>query len=334
MDLTDVQELHGDGMERAAWGVFAQKLKEAVYGKHHMGKQVTHLVHYTTLDALTSMLGVNTPDGEAYVLAAGRGDDTGEAGEGARRRSYLRLYDTFSANDPNEGKFFVSSADPDGSFERKYPAVWGLFKDRSASPAYQTSLRQVEDAGAADNLVFWRAYGRDGMGCALVFSAGCLEGLKELYCVRYGEGEAKACLRRVEDALDAYSGRVQGAPDFTGSSGTVPAPIVSALSPLVYLYKSRDYEYEREARVVVPFSDLGQRQALLHKERARENGTWRHFAQLPELKIEQLLVTGSEIVYGPSVNVSPNLEFVLLKLLQQRGLYGPRVKPSRISYRA
>ena len=342
MDLTELRELRKKGHWEATSKLFEQMLRKDVYDAHCIGEEVSHLVHYTSLDALISMLGVNALDGEAYVLAdtktqaarrprAARGEDAEEEENGAWRRGYLRLYDTLSANDPNEGTFFVRSADPNGSFQRKYAAVWRLFEDRSTSPAYQTSLRRVSKAEDADNLVFWRTYGRDGTGCALVFPAERLAGLDKLYTVRYGVKDAKDCLGRIEAALDAYDKLgIPGGPDFagSGSSARLPSSIENVLSPLVHLYKSEHYEYEKEARIVVPFSDL-EKGALLQKGA----GGWRHFAQLPELKIEKLLESPSEIVYGPSVEVSPNLEFVLRELIRQRGVYA-RVRPSGISYRS
>ena len=125
MDSTKLRKLHEEGRWEAASKLFEQMLREEVYDEHHIGEEVSHLVHYTTLDALISMLGVSALDGEAYVLAdtkrqaaqrtgAAKGEDAEEEEDGARRRGYLRLYDTFSANDPNEGTFFVSSADPNG----------------------------------------------------------------------------------------------------------------------------------------------------------------------------------------------------------------------------
>ena len=342
MDFTELRKLCEEGRWQAASSLFGQMLRKEIYHKHHIGEDVSHLVHYTTLDALISMLGVSAVDGEAYILADTKGQAAhqtehakGEAAEeeedGARRRGYLRLYDTFSANDPNEGTFFVSSADPIGSFQQKYGAVWRLFEARSKSPAYQTSLRQVCKAEAADDLVFWRTYGRDGTGCALVFPAKRLGGLDKLYTVRYGVEDAKDCLGCIEAALDAYNELGVPGEDFAGSgaSAQLPSSIENVLSPLVHLYKSKHYAYEREARVVVPFSDL-EKGAFLQKGA----GGLRHFAQLPELKIEKLLGSPSEIVYGPSVDVSPNLEFVLEKLIRQRGFDAPKPRRSDISYRS
>ena len=330
MDLTKLEELSKRGQWEAAWKLFERMLRDEVYQAHGVGKEVSHLVHYTSLDALISMLGVSTVDGEAYVLGGSAG---GRKSDDGARRGYLRVYDTFSANDPNEGKYFVDSADADESFQGKYKAVWELFKERSKSPAYQTSLRQVSKPEDADDLTFWRTYGGGGRGCALVFPAKRLRGLDKLYTVRYGVEEAQACVGRIAEALDRFiSLEIPAAADFDGSRRVpLPASFASLLSSLVYLYKSDDYKDEREARVVVPFADLAQG-ALL--ERAAGNRGWRHFAQLPELKIEELLGTGCKIVLGPSAELSPNLRFVLRNLLQKRGFDDSGVRKSRISYRA
>lgn len=332
MDFRELQRLHDDGLDDSALGLFAGMLRESVYGGHGLAEDISHLVHYTTLEALISMLGVSTLDGEAYVLAS---PGTSNGAERERARGFLRLYDTFSANDPNEGTFFVTSADPTEGFRQEYPAIWRLLEDRSAAPAYQTSLTQVRKPEEADDLVSWRTYGREGAGCALVFPVERFLGLDNLFRVRYGECAAEECLAKVREALDAYSREVPEAPDFARMTQIhqLPSPIASALSPLVYLYKSDHYEYEREARVVVPFSDLENGVLLQRRSAANSSGAWRHFAQLPELKIPELLVSGSEIVFGPSVDVSANVKFVLTTLLRQRGLYGPKVTRSRISYR-
>ena len=60
---------------------------------------------------------------------------------------------------------------------------------------------------------------------------------------------------------------------------------------------------------------------------------WRHFAEVPSLRVPQLFVTESHIVLGPTVESTANVQFVLERLLLERQLYGPKVKQSTISYR-
>ena len=332
MDFNPLAVLHADGQHHTASILFAQMCREALYGRHRVPGDVSHLVHYTTLGTVTSMLGVVAAAEEKCRLATRVPKrDTEERGGSA---GYLRLYDTFSSNDPNEGGFFVNAADETGSFRRSYNAVWGLFEDRSASPAYQTSLTYVGDAAEADNLVFWRTYGMEGTGCALAFPIACFEGQSNLFQVRYGKSAASACLGTLSDLLEAYN-KIPGAPDFPGMSriSELPEPLVNVLSPLVYLYKSEDYDYEKEVRIVIPFSDLENGLYLQDSSVAGRPTAWRHFAEVPSLRVPQLFVTESHIVLGPTVESTANVQFVLERLLLERQLYGPKVKQSTISYR-
>ena len=332
MDLSELEALHVNGHDETAEILFAQMCRKALYGEHRLPDDVSHLVHYTTLGTLLSMLGVAEAGAENYRLAT-RVAKTVKERRGASV-GYLRLYDTFSSNDPNEGAFFVTSADKSGSFQGKYSTVWNLFKDRSASPAYHTSLTYISDVRDVDNLVFWRTYGREGTGCALAFPRASFEGQANLFRVRYGGAPAASCLDTLFGLLDEYS-QIPGAPKFTRMSriSELPQPLLSVLSPLVYLYKSEAYEYEKEARIVVPYSDLQNGLYLQGSSITGITVAWRHFAEVPALRVPELLVSESHIVLGPTVKLAANIQFVLEKVLRQRGLYGPKVKISRIAYR-
>ena len=332
MDFSDVAALHAEGYDTTAGNQFAQMCREALYDGHGVPADVSHLVHYTTLGTLTSMLGVVEEAHEKYRLATPGATGVGKDHGGSM--GYLRLYDTFSSNDPNEGAFFVNSADAKGSFRHRYNAVWRLFEDRSASPAYQTSLTHVEDAAEADNLVFWRTYGKEGTGCALAFPMTCFEEQTNVFRIRYGEGEVATCLDTLSELLEEY-GKIPGAPDFSSMSriSELPKPLVSVLSPLVYLYKSEAYEYEKEARIVIPFSDLENGLYLQGSSVAGIPVAWRHFAEVSSLQVAQLFVSESRIVLGPTVESAANVQFVLERLLLERRLYGPTVTQSTISYR-
>ena len=193
MDFSEIEALHADGHDTTAWSLFAQMCRQAFYDGLRVPADVSHLVHYTTLGALTSMLGVVEAAHGKYRLATLVAKGVAKKHGGSV--GYLRLYDTFSSNDPNEGAFFVNSADAKDSFRRRYKAVWSLFENRSASPAYQTSLTYVRDATEADNLVFWRTYGKDGTGCALAFPMTCFDEQDNLFRIRYGEGEVATCVK-------------------------------------------------------------------------------------------------------------------------------------------
>ena len=330
MDFSGLKVLHADGHHETACVLFAKLCKEALYSEHRLPADVSHLVHYTTLATLMSMLGVVEAADKKYRLAATRSSKAVSDG----RVGYLRLYDTFSSNDPNEGAFFVTSTDEKNSVRRGYSAVWSLFEDRSASPAYQTSLTYVGKVAEADNLMFWRTYGREGTGCALAFPIVCLAGRDDLFQVKYGKAGVAACLDTLSELLAEY-GAIPGAPDFSKMTriSELPTPLVSVLSPLVYLYKSEDYEYEREVRIVIPFSDLRNGLYLQGRSLAGIPVAWRHFAEVPSLQVSKLFLSESRIFLGPTVESAANVQFVLERLLLERELYGAKVEQSTISYR-
>ena len=331
MDFGDLEALHADGHDETAWGLFAEMCRKALYDGHRLPGDVSHLVHYTTLATLTSMLGVVKAAEEKYKLATRVRTGVAEPYDGSV--GYLRLYDTFSSNDPNEGGFFVKSADETGNFRNTYSAVWSLFKDRSAAPAYQTSLTYVSDAAEADKLMFWRTYGREGTGCALAFPTVSFEGQGNLFLVRYGKDAVARCLGVLSELLKEYS-EVPGAPDFPSMSvSELPKPLVNVLSPLVYLYKSEAYEYEKEVRIVIPFADLENGLYLQGQSATGMPVAWRHFAEVPSLHVRRLFMSESRIILGPTVESAANVQFVLEKLLLERELYGPKVEQSTISYR-
>ena len=120
MDFSRLAALHADGHDETAGLLFAQMCREALYGGHGVPPGVLHLVHYTTLETLTSMLGVVATAAEKYPLATRV--PTGGADEHGSSVGHLRLYDTFSSNDPNEGGFFINAADALGRFRRRYKA--------------------------------------------------------------------------------------------------------------------------------------------------------------------------------------------------------------------
>ena len=97
MDFNPVAVLHADGQHHTASILFAQMCREALYGKHGMPADISHLVHYTTLGTLTSMLGVVEAADENYRLATPVAKGVAEERGGSV--GYLRLYDTFSSNE-------------------------------------------------------------------------------------------------------------------------------------------------------------------------------------------------------------------------------------------
>ena len=329
MNLDKSTQLHREGLHTSGIATFAQTCANALYEKHRLPSDISHVVHYTTLETLMSILGVEASR-QAHQLVSGA--SSGSVDD-RRDNRYLRLYDTNYSNDPNEGDFFVSVADRQHKILSNYRSVWKLLEERSAVPAYVTSFACVSSLDEVDDLVFWRTYGKEGRGCALAFPVSCFWEETSLYRVRYGESAVAECLDSLGELLDEY-GKVEGSPSIQGTRRTsdLPKPIQNVLSPLVYLCKADAYEYEKEARMVVPFSDLKNGLYVQSSSRGKQV-TWRHFAEVPSLAIGRLFVSNAFVVLGPTVEYAANVQFVLEQILLSLGCYGPKVVRSRIAYR-
>lgn len=331
MDFEKVAQLHREGHHDSGINAFAAICAMALYEKHRLPEDVTHLVHYTTVEALMSILGVDGTSERAAELAI---DGSPNTVDGVSGGPYLRLYDTNYSNDPNEGYHFVSLAGGKGERWEKYKAVWRLFEERSNYPGYITSFVCVSDLEEVDDLVFWRTYGKEGRGCALALPVSCFGGESNLFRVRYGEPAVTESLEKLSELLEQYAS-IEGSVRIRDIANTrdLPRPLQKVLSPLVYLCKSEAYRYEKEARMVIPFSDLEGNLYLQGSQRGEPSVVWRHFAEVPSLGIQRLFVTDAVVVLGPTVEFAANVQFVLERLFLQRSLYGPKVERSSISYR-
>lgn len=248
-----------------------------------------------------------------------------------KKASYLRLYDTFHFNDPDEGRYLKL----DKSDLRK-----------TASPcAYVTSFvvpknaKGIEDI--RDNLVFWRTYGREGAGCSLAIKIPA----HRLYRVRYGEKEATAAVedvasveRKVMDALNPMMNLGENGP----KEQDVPALLREATAvalregseAVLYLHKSKAYEYENEARVIKTVRSIKRerKRGIVFECKSGESKA-RHYYEDDDLSVEKLLVTGSVITLGPCVSFKENMAYYMEHLKEKSGLVGPEVRQSEVSYR-
>ena len=203
-----------------------KSLKELYRVRHENNKAPT-VVHYTSVDTVIKMF-----------------RDYSD-----KKASYLRLYDTFHFNDPDEGKYLkLEKSDP----------------RKTTSPcAYATSFvvprdtEKIEDV--RDNLVFWRTYGREGTGCSLAIKIPP----HRLYQVKYGPAETSAAVeavasikRKVMDALSPMMDlgkngpKEQGIPALLKEETAVALREEAETEAVLYLHKSKAYEYENEARVI------------------------------------------------------------------------------------
>ena len=284
-------------------------------------------VHYTSLDAIISML---------------RGAKSGQG--------YLRMYSASGFNDPNEGKLFTSVAR-----EKSKGLVRYLPEDSEAdwSPAFVASFIRVEQSDGdgsqtvdpANDLLFWRIYGREGTGCSLQLPLAALS--SELREVTYGEMATANSIKSIDETLEAVSDVsnrvVKTAVDYGLVHGNTPnvAKLISDqlradLKKTRYLYKDLTYRFEKECRLVETPESAAERGIRPDFDYSGTQGTAvvKKYIDHPSLKLtDDFLRSGSKIMLGPQVRNPLHTKEYIEKLLEDAAFYGPRVGISEISYR-
>ena len=253
----------------------------------------TYAIHYTSLDALVSLL-QRTDDDEGI--------------------SSLRLYDSVHFNDPDEGncllRYMDLSKEHDWLGEAPTHAYVVSFIRPKCDPRKDMS----------DNLVFWRSYGQEGEGCSLSLRLP----KRKLRKVLYGVERVTETLEllKVNSVLKSLNPLVSITnPYIADELQTRLAAIVwSMLADIRFLYKSEAYEYERECRLVVPERaavEKGKGVQFTNERGAVAPAKTRHYCEVKELSVDQILVTDSSITLGPCVPNEYNVKYYLESLLKK-----------------
>lgn len=328
---TRVAALTRHGASLTAERLLSDTVTALVRSPYALPPKIKYLAHYTSIDVLFSLLSCPAQPADLFDLSA-------DASDSQRPESpeFLRLYDTFNANDPNEGRFFTHSAPRTHQFTRQHSNLWALLADRAQLPAYVSAFRGLSQVPEVDKLLFWRTYGKDGKGCAIVFPVSFLAPDTPILRVRYGPHSVKSCLDHLHNVFSALSAaRSLHQSGLLYTTGKIPAYVSASLSPIPYLHKANDYLFEEEVRVVVPYVDLHPKSLSCHRTHHNPSGiTLRHFAHLKTLEISNLLRTDSAIYIGPTAEQPDNLRFVLERRLANLRLSGAKVVVSQIDYRS
>ena len=273
-------------------------------------------IHYTTISALVSML---------------------ENGTSATGQSSLRLYDSNNFNDPDEGNFFNRNLGP------KSPAVDALLDIEYSPHAYIASFiiprrkAGYNDTDAqrdmSNNLVFWRTYGDEGMGCSLTLFVP----RSKLRKVLYGRDAVRQTSQLLLPALDSLYACLKpifDLPSMSYISEHLQGTISGHIDRVRYLYKSDAYEYERECRIVIPEVDADKDLIRFQYEDGQGRGVrLKHYYEVEALDVRNIFVTGSIITFGPRVTGADNLRYYFQSLLRKMDRsYGPMFKTSKIPY--
>ena len=285
------------------------------------------VAHYTSLDTAIAILKA-AHDGEAY----------------------LRMYSASGFNDPNEGKLFTSVAK-----EKSQTLESFLPEDRESdrNPAFVASFIRVDQFNGeqsqtvdpADDLLFWRIYGREGTGCSLQLSLASVAG--EIREVTYGEIATANSIESIEIALDAVSvvaDRVTSIATHNGLlHGNVLDPnriidnqVQPELKKVRYLYKDLTYRFEKECRLVETPESVEEKGIRPEFDYSGTRGTAvvKKYIDHPSLKLTgDILRSETKITLGPLVPNPVYAKEYIERLLQEARFYGPQVRISEIPYR-
>ena len=264
------------------------------------------IIHYTSLDTLISILQRSAK----------------------KQTAYLRMYDSFHLNDPEEGKLFMRCLSQTKSSVSLPQEV--------NSHAYIASFIEPNDNKPVrdeNNLQYWLAYGDHAKGCSIRFPVRH----DRFSRVLYGKENVVRTLKNIEwKPIYDFMNEITRDLDHASQIKThekISETISKNFARLRFLYKVQPYDYEKECRLVIPSIDVADE--LVHFERVTSTAlecAVRHYIESEDLLIDRVLVTGSFITLGPLVTRPDNIRYYLMNLLKKSGLSGPKVKFSKIPY--
>ena len=293
-------------------------------------ESVTHLVHYTRLEVLFSIL---KPSATPSSKPKG-----------------LRLYDTVHSNDPEEGMFLLNNWPPN--------PLWGWEIDRNedpysdqaqwisaSSPAYILSFVKYDGTEQMnDRLAFWKEYGNGCRGCSLSipldqFPRNNLQ--LTPYQVKYGSGSVKELFKILETVLLSPLAQMNRTP---GLESFIRQSTRAALHPFRYLYKDDAYADEKECRIIFTNPSFSlPADEIVFEPMPSASGTIRvrHYSSNHVLDTKALFHSESRILLGPLVSHAANVHIAIEKFLNRfcaqeshdKTIGKPSVGPSRIRYR-
>ena len=278
--------------------------------RDHANTGDAFVIHYTSFGVLTSML--DRLVGQSPVS--------------------LRAYDSVHVNDPNEGNYLTRFVLEDHAW---------LLRNEMRHAHVTSFVAHSDSKDMADNLVFWREYGRDGEGCSLCVPVGRgqTSGIPStsLWHVRYGDQRAKASASQINQVLRELQPLFSiGDRETIQHTQRILASVVwTFLDGVRYLYKSDAYDYEKELRfVLTPQNSARKDVSFEYDSQATQPPRIRHYVEHEDLELKKnLLITGSVITLGPSLHYPENLRYYLQETLQRANMLGPEIRISRIPYR-
>jgi TPR repeat protein len=311
----------------------------------------TKVAHYTVLPALYSMLPETPTEGrKANCLRLYNIAYVNDPREGKRLLSPAKDADSPLKNSEHLKEFFPEESEgkPD------YPIPW---------QGQKFSVYVGSFTLEPDRLDLWRAYGKDGEGYCIVLPLNAFnqepltggihlmqsdlgthasrtpeteEGVPNLYEVYYTEDKAEEALSslagsliNIKEARDAMI-KASRIPSKSKCSGKelINSLVRAIVSGVLYLYKDKEYENEREARILMGFDINAKRLKL---ETAAERKAPQHvYVETKGFLFEK---DHSQIIIGPKVAEKAAVYLNIQKRLACNNLSKTEIKISEITYR-
>ena len=312
----EARQLYRERRRRSAQDLlseaFSNAVQDALHSFHAVDlKHASHLVHYTGLDVLFSILRPTDPTGQSVP-------------------SGLRLYDTVHANDPEEGSFLPKHWPRNPLWAWNMPDLEDPLSDRgqrasARSPAYvlsffQSSLQQPVN----DHLGFWKEYGREGRGCSIAIPVEPLLNLSGLspYRLRYDDDGISELFHHLEEnLLEPAVGFIKDPEIADDFRQAIERILLDSMQAFRFLYKARTYAHECECRVVLcnpTDPETPQIDLVYEPQPAASGGTkLRHFPRNHVVPTDVLFHSDTEILLGPLIPQAHNVTIVLEKMLRQ-----------------
>ena len=308
-----------NGNYESAKRTLIPELKQAVDG-YSEGKYTSNndvsFAHYTSIETLYSILKSYKPskipspkqktttDSDYQKLKNGKG--------------CIRLYDAFYINDPNEGKILRDA------FEKEYPWLKKAKQDTNAFICSFVHGDKNENIG--DKLMYWQSYGKNGLGCSIQLSPD-YDHTKELRRVIYGKGELKNIQNIFQKHFELATKLFYKIDK--GKKEDFATDFWKAFDQIKFLHKDKSYEDENEYRLV---KIVNEAPPEIEYDLKSEGPYLRRFVLDERLIANKILITGSKIFVGPTVRKANHMCQNLQELAKSKGLPGPKLISSEISY--
>ena len=286
-------------------------------------KPPLHLAHYTSLEALISLL-QNPHDG-------------------------LRLADSTAMNDPEEGESTVDDRIFLHLLDSEFgQGSWVNRRYRSANICCFVGIKDEDERtiDAGDDLLYWRLYGNDCRGVSITIAPHVSTSLAASSLVQqviYTDEPPLqldvASVAALLHDLDGLRARARDAEIWSRICGDV-LPDCDRLFANRFLHKRSHYEMGHEYRSVVfdtqDDADDEDRLRISSRGMHVQYGLVRRYVRIPELSCESILTTNSQITIGSNVRDGHEARKALSSLLVAGGS-APNVVSIRVSeipYRA